>query len=128
MGCAISRCRLPRTTATAAVRPLQVVSLLLGLGLASPAVAGLNAYTRLDTIGAWSVEQRVDEAGKVECRASIPTGGTWFGSNIRIDSQGTLTVPPGVNFSESEASIANVRAALRRCQEGLLYTPSQPLP
>jgi hypothetical protein len=107
------------------VRPLQVVTLLLLL--ASPAAAGLNAYTRIDSVGAWIVEQRVDEAGNVECRAFIPSGGTWFGSNVRINAQGALSVPPGVTLSESEASLANVRAALSRCQEGLLYTPSQPL-
>ena len=93
------------------------------LALAIPVAAALNSYSRLDVIGPWVIERKQSDDGAIQCRASIPTGGTWFGSNVRLNAEGALVVPPNLSYPANEAELTRVREAVRRCQSDLLYQP-----
>jgi hypothetical protein len=63
--------------------------LLLALVAAAPAAqAALNSFSRLDQVGRWVIERKNTQEGAITCRAYIPSGGTWFTSNVRIGPDG----------------------------------------
>ena len=113
----------PRHGPRKALTPWVLGLLCSPLALAIPVVAALNSYSRLDAIGPWVIERKQSDDGAIQCRASIPSGGTWFGSNVRLNPEGALVVPANLSYSGNEAELTRVREALRRCQTDLLYQP-----
>ena len=111
------------------VRPITpgvgAAALLLALAAAAtPACWGaLNSFSRLDQVGRWVIERKTTPEGGITCRASIPSGGTWFNSNVRIGADGTVVVPDGLRYSPDAAELAQVQDALRRCRADMIYGP-----
>jgi hypothetical protein len=98
--------------------------LLLALVAASaPAPAALNNFSRLDQVGRWVIERKTTTEGGISCRAYIPSGGTWFNSNVRIGADGAVVVPEGLSYSPDAAELAQVQDALRRCRADMIYVP-----
>ena len=92
--------------------------------IASKAVAGVNNYTNLDKIDKWIIQRKLNDVDQsFQCRAVLPTNGTWFGSNIRITKYGKLIVPDGILYSESENSqvLSEVRSSLEKCRLDFIY-------
>jgi hypothetical protein len=99
-------------------------ALLLTLAAAAtPAWAALNSFSRLDQVGRWVIERKTTAEGGITCRAYIPSGGTWFNSNVRIGADGTVVVPDGLQHSPDAAELAQVQDALRRCRADMIYVP-----
>ena len=104
-------------------------ALLLALAAAAtPAWAALNSFSRLDQVGRWVIERKTTPEGGITCRAYIPSGGTWFNSNVRIGADGTgadgsVVVPDGLQYSPNAAELAQVQDALRRCRADMIYVP-----
>ena len=96
---------------------------LIASSAVPPAVAALNTYSRLDAIGAWVLERKLGDGGEIQCRAFIPSGGTWFGSNVRLNQEGALVVPANLTYSGTATELKQVQAAQRRCQSDLIYQP-----
>jgi hypothetical protein len=108
------------------VRPITLgvgyAALLLALAAAAtPAWAALNSFSRLDQVGRWVIERKTTAEGGITCRAYIPSGGTWFNSNVRIGADGTVVVPDGLQYSPDAAELAQVQDALRRCRADMIY-------
>ena len=61
--------------------------------------------------------------GTVACRASLPSGASWFSGNIHLDPDGQLVEPEGLAFAGDQKEIDAVNAALERCRQDLLYLP-----
>jgi hypothetical protein len=99
-------------------------ALLIALAAAAtPAWGALNSFSKLDQVGRWVIERKTTAEGGISCRASIPSGGTWFNSNVRIGADGTVVVPDGLSYSPDAAELAQVRDALRRCRADMIYVP-----
>jgi hypothetical protein len=99
-------------------------ALLIALAAAAtPAWGALNSFSKLDQVGRWVIERKTTAEGSISCRASIPSGGTWFNSNVRIGADGTVVVPDGLSYSPDAAELAQVRDALRRCRADMIYVP-----
>ena len=98
--------------------------LLLALVAAAPAAqAALNSFSRLDQVGRWVIERKNTQEGAITCRAYIPSGGTWFTSNVRIGPDGSVVVPDGLRYSPDGTELAQVQDALRRCRADMIYMP-----
>ncbi|WP_392350644.1 hypothetical protein [Parasynechococcus sp.] len=97
------------------------VPVLVGLATASVAQ---QAFQQLDVVSGWLIERQVDAKQQLRCRASLPSGGTWFTARIHLDSSGQVVVPEGLSFPTVQAeSLDEVRAALDRCRDSILYLP-----
>jgi len=97
--------------------------LLAVLAAAAPAPAALNSFSTLDRVGRWVIERKTSAEGGITCRAYIPSGGTWFNSNVRIGSDGAVVVPDGLTYSPDAAELGQVQDALRRCRADMIYVP-----
>ena len=97
--------------------------LLAALAAAAPAPAALNSFSTLDRVGRWVIERKTSAEGGITCRAYIPSGGTWFNSNVRIGSDGAVVVPDGLTYSPDAAEMGQVQDALRRCRADMIYVP-----
>ena len=97
-----------------------LVALMSG---ATPASAALNSFSRLDQVGRWVIERKNTAEGAITCRAYIPSGGTWFNSNVRIGADGAVLVPDGLSYSPDAAELSLVQEALRRCRADMIYVP-----
>lgn len=85
--------------------------------------AALYTYSRLDQIGRWVIERKLSQNGPIQCRAFIPSGGTWFESNVRLNKQGEVVVPVERSYSADPQELAQVKDALRRCEADMIYVP-----
>jgi len=97
--------------------------LLAVLSAGAPAAAALNSFSPLDRVGRWVIERKNTAEGAINCRAYIPSGGTWFNSNVRIGPDGTVVVPDGLRYSPDPAELSQVQDALRRCRADMIYVP-----
>ncbi|MBU6355040.1 MAG: hypothetical protein KGQ81_08770 [Cyanobacteria bacterium REEB498] len=105
-------------------RRLRGIPLLLALvGAGAPATAALNSFSKLDQVGRWVIERKNTAEGAITCRAYIPSGGTWFNSNVRIGADGAVLVPDGLSYSPDAAELSLVQEALRRCRADMIYVP-----
>ena len=106
------------------LRRLGGTPLLVALVSASaPAPAALNSFSRLDQVGRWVIERKNTAEGAITCRAYIPSGGTWFNSNVRIGADGAVVVPDGLSYTPNAAELIQVQEALRRCRADMIYVP-----
>lgn len=88
-----------------------------------PGWAGLSTYTPLDEVQGWRIERKQGREGRLHCRASLPSGASWFSGNIHLDPDGQLVEPEGLAFAGDQKEIDAVNAALERCRQDLLYLP-----
>ena len=103
---------------------LRGASLLVALvSGATPASAALNSFSRLDQVGRWVIERKTNPEGGISCRAYIPSGGTWFTSNVRIGPDGAVVVPNGLHHTPDPSELDQVQDALRRCRADMIYVP-----
>ena len=75
--------------------------------------AGLDKYSYLDHVNEWTIERKIDSTeNTVSCRASIASGGSWFGARIRLDKNDNLVYPPKLLGSKapSELTIKKVKS------------------
>ena len=103
---------------------LRLFSLMLA-GFVSPpsCLAGLETFTKLDQVGSWVIERKISASGQPQCRASIPSGGAWFGANIHLSSVGQLVIPEGLTYGGNPQDVVVVLQALQRCRNDILYLP-----
>jgi len=104
-------------------RGLRCTLLLAVLSAGAPAPAALNSFSTLDRVGRWVIERKTNAEGGITCRAYIPSGGTWFNTNVRIGPDGTVVVPDGLSYSPDAAELSQVQDALRRCRADMIYVP-----
>ena len=75
----------------------------------------------------WLIERKVDlENNKIQCRASIPSNGTWFGTRIRIGTDKKLIKPDEINLKKNQlldSKITRIQKYLDECSAGLLFIP-----
>lgn len=103
---------------------LRLVSLVwAGFVLPPPCLAGLGTFTKLDQVGSWVIERKISASGQPQCRALIPSGGGWYGANIHLSSVGQLVIPEGLSYAGSLQDVVDVREALQRCRDDILYLP-----
>tara|TARA_Y100000589_G_C27147949_1_gene627688 strand:+ start:655 stop:987 length:333 start_codon:yes stop_codon:yes gene_type:complete len=88
-----------------------------------PCHAGLDSFTELDRVNGWLIERKQGADGTLRCRAFLPSGASWFSSNIHLDAEARLVVPAGLSFKGEQHEIDAVREALNRCSRDLLYLP-----
>jgi len=91
---------------------------LLTLLLGAPASA--QSFQILDRVDGWLIERKLTEQQQPICRASIPSGGTWFSARIRLDRSDNLIIPKGLSTPEKE-SIDLALKALALCRSSILY-------
>lgn len=103
---------------------LRLFSLILaGFLSPPPCLAGLETFTKLDQVGSWVIERKISASGQPHCRASIPSGGAWFGANIHLSSVGQLVIPEGLTYAGTPQDVVVVLEALQRCRNDILYLP-----
>ena len=89
--------------------------------------AGINKFTTLIFVEDWLIERKIDlRSNDVECRASLPIDGAWFGARIRLGTNDELIKPHGIPIKEekfAELKLTKVRRALKDCRSGLLFLP-----
>ncbi len=88
------------------------------------ASAALDKFTKLDQIGDWVIERKIDSPTKeVFCRASKKGYGTWFSSRIRLNIDNELVVPDQLLSKEkpTESTLKTVRNALKNCRSSIIY-------
>ena len=97
--------------------------LVISMLLSKPGWAGLSTYTPLDEVHGWRIERKQGREGRLHCRASLPSGASWFSGNIHLDPHGQLVEPEGLAFAGDQKDIDAVNAALEHCRQDLLYLP-----
>ena len=100
-----------------------VLLLWLVLPQGAAVEAALDAYTLLDQIGVWVIERKLTADGQPQCRALIPSGGSWFGANVHLNTDGEVTIPDGLTYQVNVQLQNAVLNALARCRSDLLYLP-----
>ena len=90
------------------------------LTLLSPVALGATAFQPLDRVQGWLIERRLDDMQEPICRASVPGHGTWFSARVRLDADGLVVVPEGLQPPD-ETALNAVREALQRCRDSVLY-------
>ena len=94
-----------------------------GIVFPSPCLAGLENFTKLDQVGSWVIERKISASGQLQCRASIPSGGAWFGANIHLSAVGQLVIPEGLTYAGTPQDVVVVLEAMQRCRDDILYLP-----
>ena len=79
-----------------------------------------QSYQTIDRVDGWLIERKLDRQQNHVCRASLPGGGSWFSTRVRLDFNDSLVVPDGLTPPNKE-SLVLVREALRLCRSSLLY-------
>ncbi len=116
-------------------RSVDVVSLLKGLRLflffslvfcdCPAGKAGINKFTTLIFVEDWLIERKIDlRMNDVECRASLPRDGSWFGSRIRLGNDDELIKPRWISIEEEKIGalrLTKVKRVLKDCRSGLLF-------
>ena len=103
---------------------LRLFSLIFaGIVFPSPCLAGLETFTKLDQVGSWVIERKISASGQLQCRASIPSGGAWFGANIHLSAVGQLVIPEGRTYAGTPQDVVVVLEAMQRCRDDILYLP-----
>ena len=85
-------------------------------------LAGLETFTKLDQVGSWVIERKIS-ARSLQCRASIPSGGGWFGANIHLSAVGQIVIPEGLTYKGTPEDVVVVLEAMQRCRDDILYLP-----
>jgi len=89
--------------------------------------AGLNKFTNLIFVDDWLIERKVDlTINETQCRASIPSHASWFGSRVRLGPNNELIKPIWINIKEDQlqdSKLAKVKELLDDCRSGLLFLP-----
>ena len=98
--------------------------LLAMLPVATRAYGAYGGFTDLDQVGPWKIERKIDPAGEIQCRAYLPSGGTWFGANIHLNQSNQLIIPSGRKL-KSSSNINAIVKKLDQCRNDFLYMPSQ---
>ncbi len=91
--------------------------------------AGLYEYSYLDEVNGWIIERKIDvETNEVNCRASIPSYGTWFSERTRLNENNELIVISTQNKKKiiQQETVNKVIEALNICRSGLIYLPLEP--
>ena len=88
-----------------------------------PCLAALQTFSKLDQIGIWVIERKISASGQLQCRASIPSGGAWFGANIHLSAVGQLVIPEGLTYAGTSQDVVVVLEAMQRCRDDILYLP-----
>ena len=78
-------------------------------------------FKEIVRVEGWTIERRLTEDHQPICRASIAQGGTWFSARVRLDENGALLTPEGLEPPEDIEALDSVRQALERCRSSLLY-------
>ena len=97
--------------------------ILAGFVSPPPCLAGLETFTKLDQVGSWVIERKISASGQPQCRASIPSGGAWFGANIHLSAVDQLVIPEGLTYMGTPQDVVVVLQALQRCRNDILYLP-----
>jgi hypothetical protein len=79
-----------------------------------------QSYQTIDRVDGWLIERKLDREQNHVCRASVPGGGSWFSTRVRLDFNDSLVVPDGLTPPNKE-SLVLAREALRLCRSSLLY-------
>ena len=91
--------------------------------------AGINKFTTLIFVEDWLIERKIDlRNNDVECRASLPKDGSWFGARIRLGSNDELIKPFWIPIKEEkiyELRLIKVKKVLKDCRSGLLFLPEK---
>ena len=93
--------------------------LLLLLFLVGTSVLA-QSFQTIDRVDGWLIERKRDSEQNHVCRASLPTGGSWFSARVRLDLNDGLVVPQGL-ITPNKASVDSAREAVRLCRSSLLY-------
>ena len=103
---------------------LRLSSLIFaGIVFPSACLAGLETFTKLDQVGSWVIERKISASGQLQCRASIPSGGGWFGANIHLSAVGQIVIPEGLTYKGTPEDVVVVLEAMQRCRDDILYLP-----
>ncbi len=104
---------------------MRLTALLIYLLIVSKsAKAGIDNFTKIDKIDSWIIERRIDSKNQnISCRASIPSYYSWFGGRVRLNQKGDLILPDEYSKTDvpSEDLLDKVKAAIRKCEAGLIY-------
>ena len=88
---------------------------------------GINKFTTLIFVEDWLIERKIDlRSNDVECRASLPRDGSWFGTRIRLGANGELIKPRWILIEEEkigELRLTKVKRVLKDCRSGLIFLP-----
>lgn len=91
--------------------------------------AGINKFTFLSSSEGWLIERKIDlRSFNVECRASLPRDGAWFGARIRLGTNDELIKPRWIPIEEEkfgELRLTKVKRVLKECRSGLLFLPER---
>lgn len=79
-----------------------------------------QGFQMLDRVDGWLIERKLSEQQKPICRASLPSGGTWFSARVHLNRYDELVIPEGLAAAE-ERSVEAALSALRLCRSSLLY-------
>ena len=79
-----------------------------------------QSFQTIDRVDGWLIERKRDSEQNHVCRASLPSGGSWFSSRVRLDLNDALVVPQGL-IKPNKASVDSARKAVRLCRSSLLY-------
>ena len=79
-----------------------------------------QSFQTIDRVDGWLIERKRDSEQNHVCRASLPSGGSWFSARVRLDLNDALVVPQGL-IKPNKASVDSARKAVRLCRSSLLY-------
>ena len=73
----------------------------------------------------WLIERKVDlKNNESQCRASLPSHATWFGSRVRLGENDELIKPEWIILKEDQildSKLIKVRNILEECREGFVF-------
>ena len=79
-----------------------------------------QSFQTIDRVDGWLIERKRDSEQNHVCRASLPSGGSWFSARVRLDLNDALVVPQGL-ITPNKSSVDAAREAIRLCRSSLLY-------
>jgi hypothetical protein len=79
-----------------------------------------QSFQTIDRVDGWLIERKRDSEQNHVCRASLPSGGSWFSARVRLDLNDALVVPQGL-IAPNKSSVDSAREAIRLCRSSLLY-------
>ena len=54
------------------------------------------SFQTIDRVDGWLIEPKRDSQQNHVCRASLPSGGSWFSVRVRLDIHDALVIPQGL--------------------------------
>ena len=79
-----------------------------------------QSFQTIDRVDGWLIERKRDSEQNHVCRASLPSGGSWFSARVRLDHNDNLVVPQGL-ITPNKTSVDAAREAVLLCRSSLLY-------